>query len=141
MWRLLFALAALPPLAFAPAPFRRPARQTDDLKAIQGDWVRVTRNGKAEEPNDYPATIKGNLMRYPNQNYTYVLTLDQKASPRRIDLVSETDQKYAYRGIYRLEGDTLTISLRRNYDGGTNRATDFDLSQPDAWVGVYKRRR
>ena len=67
-------------------------------------------------------------------------TLDPSASPKRVDLIDPTDAHPADEGelgIYKVEGDTLTINLNR--PGGKERPTDFHATDHSAMVRVYTR--
>jgi len=59
--------------------------------------------------------------------------------PKRVDFV-RVDGQMRFRGVYRLEGDTFTYSLLMNVSEA-ERPLDFDLTRPNAWVGVYKRQK
>jgi len=129
-------------MAFAPMPFEKANRRdrgADDLARMQGEWVRVEYNGKPE-PTPIPATIAGDRIRYVTDADAWVITLDASRTPRLIDFVRVSEPKSVYRGVYRLEGDTLTYGLRRDATP-ERRALDFETTRPDSWVGVYRRKR
>ena len=59
MRAIAVCLAAVLGLAFAPAPFPksgRPAGGEDDLKKLQGKWLRVLSNGRPESPTQLTIT-------------------------------------------------------------------------------------
>ena len=130
--------AALAGLAFAPAPFPRSRdRGPDDLARLQGTWVRVLHNGRAQSGSDV-VVVRDNVWRYNTPRDSWVMTLDAKGAPKRIDLVRVGEKNSFFRGIYRLEGDTFTYSLRLNATE-QQRPTDYRTTDPHSWVSVYKR--
>jgi uncharacterized protein (TIGR03067 family) len=138
----LLALAALS-LAFAPAPLTRRDSSKEDLKKIQGEWVRVhyTINGKLTGGECW-ITIAGTLLRYGNNpgSDEWTISIDARKKTKMIDLVSFKDKKKTYRGIYRLQEDTLTIYSRAS-PSEKDRPTRFDPSQGNLDVEVFKRRK
>src|SRR4051794_19176606 len=82
-------LVTLASLAFAPAPFYRPARSDsteEEFRKLQGDWAResLTISGTEAPSLGGTAVIRGDRMTYPETKDVFVLTLDVKASPRRM---------------------------------------------------------
>jgi uncharacterized protein (TIGR03067 family) len=134
---ILLALAALPALAFAPAPFPRPERRPaeDDLAKIQGTWARVLYN---ERPTTGVVVVKGDVWRANIPADAWIIKLDASKWPRRIDLVSVNNKNSFFRGIYRLEGDTFSYSVRYRASE-EDRARDFDAKRAGAAVSVHKR--
>jgi uncharacterized protein (TIGR03067 family) len=137
----LFLVAAS--LAFAPAPLPRQKRDGggDDLARFQGVWVEVSHNGRAIDSSPDVVEVKGDIWRANTPSDSWVITLHPHARPKAIDLVRVGDPKQFFRGIYKLEGDTFTYSIR---DQGTEaqRPREFEPHRERApWVGVFKRRR
>src|SRR5262245_8460500 len=104
-------------LAFAPAPFRRPDRVADpkdELRRLQGEWVRVSLHidGK-QSTGSTEMTVTDTRMQFGGADDRWDISLDVRASPRRIDLVRTNDSKNIFRGIYRLDGDSLTVCARQ----------------------------
>ena len=101
----LILVAALS-LGFAPAPVYRPKPETtpDHWKILRGTWERdPPKKGHTVE-------ILPGRMIY-NQTHAYALTLDPDARPAGFDIkgVGDPAGVFAFTGIYKLEGDTLTL--------------------------------
>jgi uncharacterized protein (TIGR03067 family) len=130
-------------LAFAPAPFRRPDRVADpkyELHRLQGEWVRVSLHidGKPSTAST-EMSVTGTRMQFGSVDDRWDISIDPRASPRRIDLVRTNDRKNVFRGIYRLDGDSLTVCARQ-YGSPADRPTTFDSSARGVWFEVYKRK-
>lgn len=136
---LLF-LAAAALTAQPPAP-KAKAKKDQDL--IQGNWdiVGLEAGGKAEEEKNY----KGNTFRFDKdkaflleRNYPpveFALALDPTRTPKTIDL---TAKNAVVRGVYKLDGDNLTLAL----GVGSARPTDFATKAGgDAEVFHLRRNR
>jgi uncharacterized protein (TIGR03067 family) len=146
--RKCVALIAGLSLAFAPAPLPRPTTTQSELKKLQGEWVRlrVVTAGR-ETPQGAGVTtivIQGNGLEYRTfgKPTKWALTLDARKKPKVFDIrgVSDGMAKYVYWGVYRLEGDTLTVCSRM---GGpeSGRPADFDASKPAHYLEVFKRKK
>jgi uncharacterized protein (TIGR03067 family) len=140
----LFLAAAVLSLAFAPAPFPRPGKRDtndSDLKKLQGAWVRarLTMNGRSNADST-PITITGQRMQFPVPSDAWTLTLDVTKKPKTIDARQIGNGRNVFWGIYRLEGDTLTICWRHNVTED-QRPTTFDESAAGVWFQVYKRQK
>ena len=143
MRTLALLLAATACLAFAPAPFPKPDRRetgADDLTRLQGTWVRVLHNGQTQNGHDV-VVVRGDVWRHNTPTDSWVMKFDVSKNPRHIDLVKVGDKSNFFRGIYRLEGDTFTYSIRPRATE-ENRPLHLELeNRGDAWVQVYKRQR
>lgn len=140
MSRALLCVVVSLMLAFAPAPLPRRERDGgDDLRKLQGDWERIEHNGQ-REAHPTPVTVRGDRMQYPSPDDLWTVVLDQKARPKRIDFVKVNQTTNVFRGVYRLEGDTLTYSVRQNVSE-QDRPLDFDAKRMGAWVSTYRRKR
>ena len=117
----LVAVAALLP-AFAPVPFpRRERKGGDDLPRLQGTWkvVRYERDGKDWMQQGVATLWKVDRDRIQNFRVlpggveqlanTYVLRLDQKKSPRSIDLVQNGSATWG--GSYQIENKRWRMVL------------------------------
>jgi uncharacterized protein (TIGR03067 family) len=141
----LFLLAVVVvSLAFAPAPFPRPARRDShesDLKKLQGLWwvVRHTVDG-SEALGLATVTITGDRLQFPSPDEAWTITLDVARTPRWIDLVPVNQPASCFRGIYRVQGNKLTICLRQEASPA-DRPTSFDPRQKRVWYLVFERRK
>jgi len=97
-----------------------------DKTELEGKWVGIPQIG------DWTFIFSGNSasVSSPNPNICYKGTFDLKASddPKRIDLLIKESPLSQYigktsLGIYKLEKDTLTLSL--NEPGNTTRPKSF----------------
>jgi uncharacterized protein (TIGR03067 family) len=149
MSRVLPVLAALSLApAFAPVPPYRPkpALGKADLEKMQGVWACVSSfvDGDQRDVSKAPvtATIKGDLCTFGTPDDTWRLVLDAAGVNRRIDLhrVRPLGGIDLVRGIYRLEGDKMTVCWRMR-KGEKERPVSFDPAQPNVWLFVYKLKR
>jgi uncharacterized protein (TIGR03067 family) len=123
--RRVVPLFLLVSLAFSPAPFPKQngGSSSRALKAIQGNWVRVKYGFNGEElpsPTWY-AEVRNSRISYgvtPDWlgKEWYPVTIDAERSPKRITIHSPEPLLLGLfktgrhnRGIYKLEGDKLTI--------------------------------
>jgi uncharacterized protein (TIGR03067 family) len=68
--------------------------------------------------------------------------LEEGKSPKVFDLqgLPGPTNGRVRRGVYRLEGDTLTICCRLSADE-KNRPTGFDVTQPGVHLQVFRRKK
>jgi uncharacterized protein (TIGR03067 family) len=146
--QLLFLLAlAVLALGFAPAPFPKRERVKDDeSRKIQGTWVQVQQGfrGRGMMIVQSKLVITTDRMIYNAQTtnpYPYALTIDAKKQPMSYDIKGVVGGPTAgrnFQGIYKLEGDTLTLC----YTGaGQPRPTTFDGPGRTGITEVYQRQK
>ena len=131
MIRHSLILVAAVSLGFAPAPVYRPKPETkqDDMQRMVGVWESVPAT------KGYTMDIWSGRMVYNGTN-SYALTLDPSARPPAFDISGNPGaaQGRMFTGIYKLEGDTLTLAYRESKLG---RPADFQ----QGIVEVYKRKK
>lgn len=138
MIRAVLVAALMTPTAFASDP---------DLPKLQGQWVlaqlrenddhapdEIIKTGKLEIRGDeYHAEIKGRPVKL-------AFKLDSSKSPKQIDVTipDGPSKGKQFAGIYKIEGDTVTICRPR--DPGGARPTAFDPAKNANQVQtVWKR--
>jgi uncharacterized protein (TIGR03067 family) len=142
MLRVILPLVLLS-LAFAPAPLPKTPRgqRPDDLARLQGEWVAVreTIGGHQFPVRDQVTTISGRTLRHVIRGQvtaTWTIDPDPRRAPPRMNQRWKGELLLS---IYRLEGDTLTISWQ-NGDNAAGWPVDFEGG---AGIGVasYRRKR
>jgi uncharacterized protein (TIGR03067 family) len=109
-------------VAFAPAPFPKPVK--GDLAELQGKWALI------KPPYRGYVTIEGYRFIYRVRGELGEMVVDSRLrvdgtrTPKRWDV--QPPEENWYLGIYRLEGETLTIWRRCP---GSDRPTGFDPEQ------------
>ncbi len=155
--RCFLPLLAVLCLAFAPVPFPKPAKPDAsklDQKKIQGTWAvsRRTINGadQTARSSDMTVVIVGDRIRFvvggdPRTEWTF--TLDPTKQPKLLDrkkvwgkgaAANAAKTGPSYRGIYRLDGDTLQF-VHSTGPGGLERPTDFAGKRRGETLYVLKR--
>src|SRR5262245_35331235 len=135
MRNCLLVLAVLT-LGFAPAPLPRPDRSKADRNRLAGTWV--LKQVKYLGSTTYSGAGVGTGIIYLQEEVTIseremlVQNLKTNQQPRRIPIEVQTGQHVDFlqqldrrcRGLYRVEGATLTICYSSGMD--TVRPTSFD---------------
>jgi uncharacterized protein (TIGR03067 family) len=145
-YALLLASLAL---GFAPVPPYRPKANQAGLKAIQGEWVRArhTISGRAASPAAATLVIAGDRLSYgqapvPGQP-SWQIKLDERRGPKVLDrewVVPGSMLGECWRGIYTVEGDTLTLCSVVGWSEAA-RPADFSGKETGHIVEVFKRRK
>jgi uncharacterized protein (TIGR03067 family) len=111
----LFRAAPAAPAGARAAPADEPRSDHDRL---QGTWlvVEIFEGEKKKEARGQTLTISGNEAHFQSdepgsKGETYVYKLDPGQDPKWIDLVKKTTGFGRTHGIYRLDGDKLTLAV------------------------------
>ena len=114
-----------------------------ELDQLQGEWTMHSRevNGKPSANTNWKLTIKGDqwtVTRPDGDNAAVQATikLDPSKNSKEIDLTSKGDR--SMRGIYRLEGDTLTF-CRPGPSQNAERPKEFKTTDSPNEIIVWKR--
>lgn len=116
-------------LAFAPAPLAKPERRPKPITGMEGTWqgssrLLITATRLTYHPHESPIE--------------YVLAVNTKVFPMTYDIrsVNRVGDRWDYHGIFRIDGDTLTLC----YNGaGSGRPSSFDGPGKGTFTEVYKR--
>jgi uncharacterized protein (TIGR03067 family) len=130
---VLTLLVALPPLAFAPAPFPKSKRQERPAApTMEGLWrrggggtVRITLTSWTNNPEMGGPPL-------------FDVRADPRASPAAFELSMHGAAAPSLRGIYKVEGDKLTICYNNALRG---RPTAFDGPGKGTGTEVFTRVR
>jgi uncharacterized protein (TIGR03067 family) len=107
---------------------------TNDAPSLVGEWVSDHENGRR-----YIFTTDGRFTYVLGKGSTaeYTYTADPTKTPAEIDLVPAPGGGPVVPGIYKIEGDTLTVCFTTP---GAPRPTRFEKSDtPHVGLSVYKR--
>jgi RNA polymerase sigma factor (sigma-70 family) len=116
-----------------------------ELRKLEGHWKTLSlvvgdQNLSDKLPEDSAVRIKGDVMTPAgNPEVAATLKIDPGKEPREIDLIFTAGEQKGriHLGIYKLEGDFLTICLA---NPGTDRPTAFEGKQgPGVFLHVLKR--
>jgi uncharacterized protein (TIGR03067 family) len=140
------ALLLLPclSLAFAPAPLPRPDTAKDDLKKMQGKWLRVSCTGGSFPPVARPlndiALIDGSRITYDfgKGGAPWDLKLGTGKSPRAFDISQEERKGRGggrWSGLYELDGDNLRVC----FTPGLVRPRSIQPSKAGEFLQTFKR--
>ena len=146
----LASLLLTPALAEVPEPRERPAAEPaqdakQELDKLQGEWTLVSTEVRGKKRPDTEnavskLTISENqwVVTYRDfrSNARATIEIDPSKDPKTIDLTLRGEELPA-RGIYKLEGDTLTVC--RNATVGGARPKEFKTTQEMDDLAVWKR--
>jgi uncharacterized protein (TIGR03067 family) len=123
----------------APAP----KDDKDDLKKFEGDWVFTSwefggQTLPAEFRDSAKWSVKGDKYTFEmnEQKEEGTIKLDPAKKPATIDfaITAGNDKGKDQPGIYKVDGDTITICLAR--PGGKERPTDFKSTEENGFILV-----
>jgi uncharacterized protein (TIGR03067 family) len=146
--RRILALLALLVMGFAPAPFPKPERTgRDKLVAMRGEWklVSLSLDGRPLRAAGgmSAAVFDGNRLSLLDVDGVvisrWIVTLAPSKNPKRMDLKDADAPDQTLLGIYKLDGDTLTLACA-NPTIVSKGPTDFNPHKGTE-VSVYKRKK
>jgi RNA polymerase sigma-70 factor (ECF subfamily) len=117
----------------------------DELDGLQGQWVGVSREDRGKKMPDEIATqrkltIQGNRWIVKGRNGPegdFAIQTDPSKNPKTIDVTLKADKgTFTFVGIYKLEGDTLTVCLRPAPRG---RPEQFETTKQGGNLEVWRR--
>jgi RNA polymerase sigma-70 factor (ECF subfamily) len=134
--------------AAGPAGATRGAAPKRDKDRLQGTWQQVACTGKHKVPADLvkktTLVVQDDTITVQTDgrfSYELAFRLDESKAPKTIDeaLVKPEKGSQPYRGIYSLEGDSLTFCFS---DPGQKRPTEFTGGAGSGWtLTVFKRKQ
>lgn len=115
-----------------------------DAKKMQGEWTveKFDREGKAfpeDRRKQMTFVVKGDKMMFKvgDRDEVSEFTLDPSQKPATIDMINPKSKSKSP-GIYKLDGDTLTIV--RIEEGGARPKSFEDANKEDTTHWVFKRK-
>lgn len=112
---------------------------------LEGEWTMVLMEQKgtkvmADGANRFRLSVKGDqwtVVSLRGQETRMTFQIDPSQNPPTIDLILKSgDQEAVSRGIYRLEGDTLTVCRTA---GDAERPKEFKTTAESGVLVVWKR--
>lgn len=139
LWVALLAVCCLLSFETGAAQVTKGNEQRDDAKRLEGWWEVVTMDdGRGPTPHRDKDLIRGGLLYHTgtlrNEEPGQPIRLDPTKLPKAFDV--EWSPGKFYHGIYRFEGDTLTLCYS---NPGQPRPTEFVGSDATTYCIVYKR--
>jgi uncharacterized protein (TIGR03067 family) len=138
---LLLSAAVLLAAGFATAD-DDPEPPKRGLDKLQGEWEMVSLETRGKKGGNLKTrlTVKGAqwiLGGNPKKGGNPpVIKVDASKKPMTIDLYPANSNRPTWRGIYKLEGDTLTLC---RVQGGKDRPTKFETTEEAGVLVVWKR--
>ncbi|MFO0799585.1 MAG: TIGR03067 domain-containing protein [Gemmataceae bacterium] len=142
MRRTVFAAAAVVAFGAAQPPKDDPAKA--ELAKLQGEWaVKSIEVAGMPLPGDLPGKLVIEGAKFGGLGSTMTITLDPTKAPKEIDLVrGPGGQKWM--GLYKLDGDTLTLCLAMIEKGkpeAQTRPADFDRKKVQMLVTAVRPKK
>jgi uncharacterized protein (TIGR03067 family) len=135
----------------APAPLPKPDVGKEDLKKMQGAWLRLSCTGGTFPPVPRPindiVVIVGNHIAYDIQKPSdigrstlkWALTLGSGKAPRTFDIKRGEGERHpqVWSGVYELKGDTLRVCFRP----GLVRPRSIKPSRAGEYLQTFRRKK
>jgi uncharacterized protein (TIGR03067 family) len=120
-----------------------------ELKALQGQWktVAVEAGGKAfpkDAVPDFTFVIGADgksIGKMPKGEFRATITVNPKKNPKTMDNAHETGDQAGMKqyGVYKLEGDKLTVCMTRAGSAETDRPRDFATKDTTNVLFIFER--
>src|SRR5262245_53096979 len=121
----------------------------EELVKLQGEWSMVSLEQRGEKARDeqvkrFKLTIKGDEWTVTSSEgkgkpTTMTMVINPSRDPKSMDLkVKAGDREFVFLGIYKLEGDTLTLR-RATETGDVERPREFTTTAEEGLLVVWKR--
>jgi uncharacterized protein (TIGR03067 family) len=143
MIRFVAIALVVGPFAVIAAPGLKDKEDKSDLKKLQGDWTIASWEQLGQNVN-VTGTWSFKDDKYTlNQGFNLEegsIKLDQGKKPATIDMniTAGNCQGNDQPGIYKIEGDTLTLCLA--WPGNTDRPTEFSTNAGNRWILITLKR-
>jgi uncharacterized protein (TIGR03067 family) len=151
MQRLFLAGLSLTSLVLVASAPREEHSTEARVPALDGTWVYQyekyawVHDGQREKATEYLISEKNGLLTVdPSGTHGYwngLMFPNPSGNPKRIEIVVKTyfGEHLRQKGIYKIEGDMLTICLSKR---DTFRPTDFDYEEHpgECYIVVFKRK-
>jgi uncharacterized protein (TIGR03067 family) len=135
--RAILLLTALPSIAIGQAV---PDANKAEVEKLQGKWVRdaIETAGNKSAGRNITLEIKGEqwVVTSSNGETRVTYSVDASKTPKQIDMILKNSQgnEVTWHGIYKIEGDTLTLCRATG-----DRPTEFKAEEQGTYLTVWKR--